>query len=202
MTASQRLNRIIWDSDDSDRERDSSMIDASTEPKSRHSPFQPDIKTKTILCAISESRAGDFVGIAILNLTTGRAEISHIINDDKFQYQRLIDVLSNMEHLPHSFIVPEKLAKPGEAKSYLVRCLRKEFPSASIKPLQRGHWSETEGKRIVSESALDSEREAILAVLEKEFYVANAISAVCFAPVLFQCERLTTNRFLSMPEDS
>lgn len=183
MTAAQRPKQEFWDADDSDQEvaPDSSMIDSSTEPNFKDTPFQPDIDTETILCAISESRAGNFVGIATLNLTTGRAEVSHIINDDKFQYQRLIDVLSKREHLPHSFIIPERLAKPGETKSYLVRCLRKEFPSARIKPLQRSHWSETEGKRIVSESALDSEREAILAVLEKEFYVANAISAV-FSP--------------------
>lgn len=189
MAAAQRLNAAFWDVDDDDQEGapDSSIINRSTKSSSQPAPFKPDVDTETIICAVSESRAGNFVGIATLNLTTGRADVSHIINDDKFQYQRLIDVLSKMEHLPHSFIVPERLAKPGEAKSDLVRCLQKEFPSASIKSLQRSHWSETEGKRIVSESALDGEREAILAVLEKEFYVANAISAVCLTPDLSTC---------------
>ncbi|KAK4214381.1 muts domain V-domain-containing protein, partial [Rhypophila decipiens] len=109
----------------------------------------------TVLCAISESRSADVIGMATLNLTTGAADIVRIVNDDKFEYQRLISVLSSMEEQPTCFILLQTRVRQSSK-----------------------YWSATEGLRLVRKLALEGEREAILTALDKNFYASCAFAAV------------------------
>lgn len=132
----------------------------------------------TILCAISESRSADVVGMATLNLTTGAAEITRIVNDDKFEYQRLIAALTGMEEQPTYFVVLQTLVDNNAQHSPLYKSLVRAFPNKAIMGLDRKYWSASEGLQFVRKLALEGEREAIVTALNKNFYAACAFSAV------------------------
>ncbi|KAM7214832.1 MutS domain V domain containing protein [Rhypophila decipiens] len=178
-TTAERLQKLqqFFDSDPFGPEEieasDSSIITGPTLEKP--APDPRDIHTAdTILCAISESRSADVIGMATLNLTTGAADIVRIVNDDKFEYQRLISVLSSMEEQPTCFILLQTRVR----QSSLMDSLLGTFPHKNIKGLDRKYWSATEGLRLVRKLALEGEREAILAALDKNFYASCAFAAV------------------------
>ncbi|KAM7200204.1 MutS domain V domain containing protein [Naviculisporaceae sp. PSN 640] len=116
--------------------------------------------------------------MATLNLTTGAAEITRIVNDDKFEYQRLIALLNGMEEQPTCFIVLRRLVNKEGQQSPLYNSLAKAFPDKALKGLDRRYWSASEGLQLVRKLALEGEREAIVTALDKNFYAACAFSAV------------------------
>ncbi|KAL2021370.1 hypothetical protein VTK56DRAFT_7235 [Thermocarpiscus australiensis] len=127
-----------------------------------------------VVCAISESRASDVIGMAVINVTMGQVEITRILNDDR--YQRLIETIWRMPNRPQTFLVLKKVVDE-QSKSLLVCCLNKEFPGAEVVPLEREHWNESEGLRMIDRFAWRKDIKAIRANLEHNFYASCAFSA-------------------------
>jgi DNA mismatch repair protein MSH4 len=135
-----------------------------------------------VVCAISESRSSDVVGLAVINITTGRVEITRILNDDR--YQRVIETLWRMASLPQTFLVLKKVVSE-QSKSLLAQCLKTEFPDAEIVPLDRQHWNESEGLRMIDRFAWRTDVKATRSNLEHNFYASCAFSAVRFTRSLY-----------------
>jgi hypothetical protein len=127
------------------------------------------------VCAISESRSGDVLGLAIINITTGRVNLVRILNDDK--YQRLVDTLSTIPHPPQCFLVLSSVFEKS-SKSLLVPCLEVEFPSVPLVSVPRAHWNEAEGLVMVDSLALRDQVKVLRASLDNNFYVSCAFCAV------------------------
>lgn len=153
-------------------------------------PSVPTSRREEIICAISESRSSHVVGIAAINTTTGTAELSRIINDDK--YGRLADTLSRMPTLPGCFLTLESISS-GTSKSLLAEVLANEYPSIPLIPFERKHWGESEGLRLVDRYALAHQVNEILASLESNFYVTCAFSAVSASLQALPMPRATTD---------
>ncbi|KAK1829994.1 hypothetical protein QBC39DRAFT_310097 [Podospora conica] len=126
------------------------------------------------VCAISESRSGDVIGVAIINITTGQANLVRILNDNK--YQRLVDTLSTISHPPQCFLVLSSVSEKG-SKSLLVPCLEVEFPSVPRVAVPRAHWNEADGLAMVDSLALRNQVKALRASLDNNFYVSCAFCA-------------------------
>jgi DNA mismatch repair protein MSH4 len=137
-----------------------------------------------ILCAISESRSSDIIGVAVINVTIGQVDIIRIVNDDR--YRRLTETLSRLPTWPQTFLVLKKVVDhPGT--SSLSACLVAEFPKAEIVALDREHWNEADGLRMVDRFAWRKDIKAIRRSLENNFYASCAFAAVCFAPTDQAC---------------
>ncbi|KAK3329904.1 muts domain V-domain-containing protein, partial [Apodospora peruviana] len=165
------------DSDDSDEEFDSSIIDTQRTHRRTHDAGETSTPSDVVICAISESRPSDVLGLATLNVTTGTAEISRILNDDKFCYQRLFEVLFRREDKPQLLLVLKTVIEKG-SKPTLVQCLTKEYPDVPIVRFDRKHWSEANGLRMAQRFSLHGQTNAIEAALERNFYASCAFSAV------------------------
>jgi len=178
-----------WDEeDDSDAE---SSFEATTLParsfiltpgSEANFRARPQVHTNTLIedhddfvCAISESRSGDVIGVAIINITTGRANLVRILNDNK--YQRLVDTLSTILHPPQCFLVLSSVFEKG-SKSLLVPCLEVEFPTVPLVSVPRAHWNEAEGLVMVDSLALRDQVKVLRASLDNNFYVSCAFCAV------------------------
>ena len=157
-----------------------------SEANFRARPQAPTITTTLdrdeFVCAISESRSSDVIGVAVVNITTGQANITRILNDDK--YQRLADTLSLIEHQPRCFLVLKSVSDKT-SKSLLVPCLEVEFPNVPIVPVVRAHWNESEGLALVETLALRNQVKALRACLDNNFYVSCAFCAVCLRHLAF-----------------
>jgi DNA mismatch repair protein MSH4 len=138
-----------------------------------------------VVCAISESRSSDMIGVAVINVTMGHVDIIRIVNDDR--YRRLTETLWRASTWPQTFLVLKKVVDQ-QSKSSLTTCLTKEFPKAEVVPLDREHWNESEGLRMVDRFAWRKDIKAIRRSLEHNFYVSCAFAAVCY---LLQLMRLT-----------
>lgn len=134
-----------------------------------------------VVCAISESRSSDVIGMAIINVTMGRVDIIRIVNEDR--YQRLIETLWRVPHAPQAFLVLKKVIDE-HSKSSLALRLKREFPDAQVVPLEREHWNESEGLRMIDRFAWREDIKAIRSDLEHNFYASCAFSAV-WAPTLY-----------------
>lgn len=128
-----------------------------------------------IVCAISESRSSDVIGLATLNVTMGRVDIVRIVNDDR--YRRLVETLWRMPTCPQTFLVLKKVVDE-RSKSSLALCLKQEFPDSEIVPLEREHWNESEGLRMIGRFALRRDIKAVRSDLDRNFYASCAFSAV------------------------
>lgn len=128
-----------------------------------------------VVCAISESRSSDMVGVAIINVTLGLVDLVRIVNDDK--YRRLLETLWRTPTPPQTFLVLKRVVSQG-GKSMLARAIEQEFPLPEIVPLDREHWNESEGLRLVERFAWRSHVKGIRQELEHNFYVSCAFSAV------------------------
>lgn len=129
-----------------------------------------------VVCAISESRSSDMIGVAVINVTMGQVDLIRIVNDDR--YRRLIETLWKGSTWPQTFLVLKKVIDQ-QSKSSLTNCLAKEFPKAEVVPLDREHWNESEGLRMVDRFAWRKSIKAIHRSLEHNFYVSCAFAAVC-----------------------
>jgi DNA mismatch repair protein MSH4 len=115
------------------------------------------------------------VGMAVINLTMGHVELVRVVNDDN--YRRLTETLCRMPTWPQTFLVLKKVVDQP-TKSALVVCLEKEFPGTEVVALDREHWNESEGLRMVDRFAWRTDIKAIRRNLEHNFYVSCAFSAV------------------------
>jgi DNA mismatch repair protein MSH4 len=115
------------------------------------------------------------VGMAVINLTMGHVDLVRVVNDDK--YRRLTETLWRMTTWPQTFLVLKKVVDQP-TKSALVVCLEKEFPGTEVVALDREHWNELEGLRMVDRFAWRTDIKAIRRNLEHNFYVSCAFSAV------------------------
>ena len=129
-----------------------------------------------VICAISESRSSDMIGLAVINVTLGLVDIIRIVNDDR--YRRLTETLWRMPTWPQTFLVLKK-AVDQQGKSSLGACLTREFPQAKMVTLDREHWNESEGLRMVDRFAWRKDIKAIRRNLEHNFYASCAFAAVC-----------------------
>ncbi|KAK4144828.1 uncharacterized protein C8A04DRAFT_36202 [Dichotomopilus funicola] len=127
-----------------------------------------------VVCAISESRSSDMVGVAIINVTLGLVDLVRIVNDDK--YRRLLETLWRIPTSPQTFLVLKRVVSQG-GKSTVTRSIEQEFPLADIVPLDREHWNESEGLRLVERFAWRSHVKGIRQELNHNFYVSCAFSA-------------------------
>ncbi|KAL2135001.1 hypothetical protein VTI74DRAFT_10136 [Chaetomium olivicolor] len=64
------------------------------------------------------------------------------------------------------------------SKSTLALSLKTEFPNAEVVPLERDHWNESEGLRMIDRFAWRKDVKAIRKDLEHNFYASCAFSAV------------------------
>jgi DNA mismatch repair protein MSH4 len=135
-----------------------------------------------VVCAVSESRSSDVIGMAVINVTMGRVDIIRVVNDDR--YQRLIETLWRMPHAPQTFLVLKKVIDES-SKSSLALSLKRDFPDAQVVPLEREHWNESEGLRMIDRFAWRKDIKAVRSDLEHNFYASCAFSAVRVPRVLF-----------------
>ncbi|KAK0657001.1 muts domain V-domain-containing protein, partial [Cercophora newfieldiana] len=106
------------------------------------------------ICAISESRDGEVIGLAIVYTKRQEVELTRIIHDNK--YERFIDTLGNLPEKPDCFLVLKRIALEGNKK----------------------HWNELEGLEMIDRFAVCHEVKALKARLENNFYVSCALAAV------------------------
>ena len=130
-----------------------------------------------VVCAISESRSSDVIGLAVINIAIARVDIIRIVSDDR--YQRLIDTIWRMPTLPQTFLVLKKIVDENSKSSLALR-LKQEFPDADLVPLEREHWNESEGLRLIDRFAWKKDIKAIRSDLEKNFYASCAFAAVSY----------------------
>ncbi|GAB1310683.1 MutS protein msh4 [Madurella fahalii] len=128
-----------------------------------------------VVCAISESRSSDVIGLAIINIGLGQVNITRILNDDR--YQRLMETIWRMPAWPQIFLVLKKVVAE-QSKSLLACYLKQHFPDAEVVPLDRAHWNESEGLRMIDRFAWRKDIKAIRSNLEHNFYASCAFSAV------------------------
>ena len=130
-----------------------------------------------VVCAVSESRSAEVVGIAIINITAGQVDLARILNDDKYMYQRLGDTLWKLASRPEKFLVVNSVTKDS-SKSMLISCLEQDFPGVPIVVWGREHWNEAEGLRMIDRFALRDQIISLRSDLENNFYTPCAFSAV------------------------
>lgn len=182
-----------YDSED-DKDPGNSML-PTVKPQLANgtSPRTPSASTEAdrVVCAISESRSSDVVGIATINITLGQVDITRILNDDR--YQRLTETLWRMPVWPQIFLVLKKIVAE-QSKSLLVYRLKQHFPDAEVVPLDRAHWNESEGLRMIDRFAWRKDIKVIRANLEHNFYASCAFSAVRSSQIFCRSVPLTGTR--------
>ncbi|KAK4129092.1 hypothetical protein N657DRAFT_686488 [Parathielavia appendiculata] len=128
-----------------------------------------------VVCAISESRSSDMIGVAAINITLGQVDLVKVVNDDR--YRRLTETVWRMPIQPQTFLLLKKVVNQP-TKSALAVGLEQNFPNAEIVPLDREHWNESEGWRMVDRFAWRQDIKVIRENLEHNFYVSCAFSAL------------------------
>jgi DNA mismatch repair protein MSH4 len=174
-------------SSDSEMDSDDMQIDhirTARHPLAHQTPDQtvlPELNEEQdrVICAISESRSSDMIGVAVVNLTMGHVDLIRVVNDDRFR--RLVETLWRLPIKPQIFLMLKKVVNQP-SKSTLAVCLEQDFPNAQMVPLDREHWNESEGWRMVERFAWRRDVKAIRKNLEHNFYVSCAFSAVRFHP--------------------
>ncbi|CCC07907.1 putative MSH4 protein [Sordaria macrospora k-hell] len=129
-----------------------------------------------VVCAVSESRSAEVVGIAVINITAGQVDLATILNDEKHMYQRLGDTLWKLASKPEKFLVVNSVTKDS-SKSMLISCLEQDFPEVPIVVWGRKHWNEAEGLRMIERFALRDQIISVRSDLENNFYTPCAFSA-------------------------
>jgi hypothetical protein len=132
-----------------------------------------------VVCAISESRSSDVIGLAVINIAIARVDIIRIVNDDR--YQRLINTIWSMPALPQTFLILKKIIDEN-SKSSLAFRLKHEFPDADLVPLEREYWNESEGLRLINRFAWRKDIKAIRSDLEKNLHASCAFAGVSYTP--------------------
>ncbi|KAK4098573.1 hypothetical protein N658DRAFT_454814, partial [Parathielavia hyrcaniae] len=107
-----------------------------------------------VVCAISESRSSDMIGVAAINMTLGQVDLVRVVNDDR--YRRLTETLWRMPIQPQTFLVLKKV----------------------VNQPTKEHWNESDGWRMVDRFAWRQDIKVIRQNLEHNFYVSCAFSAV------------------------
>jgi DNA mismatch repair protein MSH4 len=170
----------------SDSEGDDEMLDSR--PPSRRNPDiaanrerrgdSPELAEEEdhVVCAISESRSSDIIGVAVINATVRQVDLFKIVNDDR--YWRLVETLGRLETHPQTFLVLKSVVD-WPSKSHLAPRLLEEFSHADVVPLGRDHWNESEGLRMIDRFAWQKDIKALRKELDHNFYVSCAFSAVC-----------------------
>ncbi|KAK3393341.1 muts domain V-domain-containing protein, partial [Podospora didyma] len=152
----------LLDEDEDDDNSDDQDGDPSRQSGAMAEPEPIDLfaeDEETVVCAVSESRVGEVIGLSIVNIAEGQADIVTILNEDK--YRLFAETVRAMPVLPQIFLVLQKVY----------------FPGIPIHPFKRKYWDEGEGKRMVERFAFPDEVKAIKASLERIFYATCAFSA-------------------------
>ncbi|KAK3382701.1 muts domain V-domain-containing protein, partial [Lasiosphaeria ovina] len=127
-----------------------------------------------LICAISESRSSDVLGLAVINVTAGQVDIITILNDDK--YQRLFETLWRIQGTPEVFLVLKNVVSKN-SKSRLASNLDNEFPDVPILPQEREHWNELEAHRLIDLFSVNRQAKATRDSLGNSFYGSCAFAA-------------------------
>jgi hypothetical protein len=135
----------------------------------------PEEEHDRVICALSESRTSDVIGMAAVNLTVGHVELTRFVRDQGFQL--VIETLSRMPVFPQTFLVLKKVVD-SHAKSSLVAHIDECFPGVQIVPIDRDHWNESRGLKLIDRLAWKRDVKALRRNLENNFYVSCAFSAV------------------------
>jgi DNA mismatch repair protein MSH4 len=141
-----------------------------------------------VICALSESRSSDVIGVAVINVTLGHVDLLRVVNDDRFR--RLTETLWRMSTPPQTFLVLQKPCSQHH-RSALNSSLKEGFPDAEVIHLDREHWNESEGLRLIDRFAWKQDIQALRQNLENNFYVSCAFAAVCIPFRLLDCRRPT-----------
>ncbi|KAK0624840.1 muts domain V-domain-containing protein [Bombardia bombarda] len=130
-----------------------------------------------IICAITESRSAEVIGLAILNVRQMKAELVRLLSPERFTYQYLLDYLSRLPRAekPTRYVVLETVYK-SDSKSLLVPALQHAF-ALPVDAFPRKHWSQGKGLKYADSYALHGNIEAVKSFLSSEFYVACAYAA-------------------------
>ncbi|KAL0475097.1 muts domain V domain-containing protein [Neurospora intermedia] len=186
MSTRSTLPTPVFSDSDSDSDADESSLEKGYRlvgssliiaPQKESAPTVSSEEKDHVICAISESRSAEVVGIAVINITTGQVDLARILNDDKYLYQRLGDTLWKMSSKPEKFLVVNSVTT-NSSKSLLISCLEQDFPAVPIVLWGREHWSEAEGLRMIERFALRDHVIALKSDLENNFYTPCALSAV------------------------
>ncbi len=154
-------------------------------PESTSAPQSGEEKDR-VICALSESRSSDVIGVAVVNVTLGHVDLLRVVNDDRFR--RLTETLWRMETPPHMFLVLQKPCSQYR-RSALISSLKEGFPEAEVSHLDREHWNGSEGLKLIDRFAWKKDIMALRQNLENNFYVSCAFSAVCPPTSLIDCPR-------------
>lgn len=127
-----------------------------------------------IICAVSEARGvSPSVGVAFINVTTGKAVLSQICDNQSY-----IKTMHKLTVFEPSHILVVSTACPPNQQSSLHATIEEELPFAQIVPLDRKYWSESAGLEYISTLAFRADVEAIKVALDGNFYATCAFSAV------------------------
>ncbi|SPQ18466.1 81145c05-24a5-493d-828d-d3f0b052c801 [Thermothielavioides terrestris] len=137
---------------------------------------EPTVQQDRVLCAISESRASNMLGMAIINVTLGQVDLIRIVNNDR--YQRMSNTLQRTSIVPPQTFLVLKNVVQKHSKSFLAQRLKEDFPDADVVALDREYWNESEGLRMIDRFAWRKHVKALRRDLEHNFYVSCAFSAV------------------------
>lgn len=170
---------------DDDRSGSEDFQPTSSPPKRQipdRSNINGDEHEHAVVCAISESRSAKVMGLAVIDLTLGQANITRIVDD--VGYRRLVETIWKMPYRPQIFVLLRtELDKDGKTvqtrtTSTLAHILRQEFPDVTLMALDRECWRESECKRLIRQYAWRTDIAPLSIDLENNFYASCAFSAV------------------------
>lgn len=128
-----------------------------------------------IICAVSEARGvSPSVGVAFINVTTGKAVLSQICDNQSY-----VNTMHKLTVFEPSRLLIVSTACPPNPQSSLYATISEELPTAQIVPLDRKYWSETAGLEYIQTLAFKADVEAIKVAIHGNFYATCALSAVC-----------------------
>ena len=128
-----------------------------------------------VICALTEARgARPSVGVALVNITTGEAILSQIL-DSQF-YVKTIHKLQI--YFPTKIVMISTACPPNKA-SNLYRLVTEEMPEIPIVAQDRRFWSEHQGQEYIRHLAPKADLDALEVAMSGNFYSTSAFCAVC-----------------------
>lgn len=132
------------------------------------------VENQQIICAISESRGvSTVVGISFVNLDTGEAVLSEII--DNQTYVRSIHKLLCFS--PTTILIVSSASDPKSKLFSIIEDTLDDLGS-NVRLLDRRYWAETAGLDFIQQLAFAEDVEAIKTAVSGKYYAVCCFSAV------------------------
>lgn len=132
------------------------------------------VENQEIICAISESRGvSTVVGISFVNLDTGEAVLSEII--DNQTYVRSIHKLLCFS--PTTILIVSSASDPKSKLFSIIEDTLDDLGS-NVRLLGRRYWAETAGLDFIQQLAFAEDVEAIKTAVSGKYYAVCCFSAV------------------------